>query len=759
MLDDSGSMWGETDNDGWRVDAVELLAISLGVDRSQADFKMAVIPFNTEASVLGNQFYQLGIVAERDKLIERLSTDRVKPVGDNRWTDAKAALTAAQTLLQNAHSPDYRTVIVMLTDGRPETLERNPKNNLAGWQAYKDEIKKLAINQFVPFASASGRCPDTGNVPLYTMVIGNATRVQAYLTEENAAFWGEIGKQTNGNVYNLSAENEMEFQRNLQTEFDQLATEMLCSAEFSEQPFQEIVGTELFTFDIDAIDETVTFTVAKTRDAVDVTIYNPNGDPVATSGEVDPAFQDIYSAEYDTGTRRLSESWGFQRPTDPDASWEGEWGVELITQEDNVAANVEARISARTASETTLSLVDPLSNSLPTEGNIFVALQLTAEENVTIDVNSVTLVLTCDEGGELTSQPTDTKVIDNLIMGVINLTGNEVGSCQLKADAALGDGTIVTNASDVTLNALTPRLEIVEPVSGNTYSGLNKVAVRFKTGNQDYPADAGRDTVEVAISDEQGQQIAILDLQPDTSGQYEGDVWSAELAEPLASGTYSIQAEFIAQPFGIAQALPSLKFAQGFTIDNQEVIVPSTPAPTDTPIRPTDTSTPPTLTPTDPTVEPTSTPAPAQPIFAEIPTWVMMLCGGVVLLAVIAFFLFQQGDGRSANIPTGALIDETGGGNGNYIGQRRNTMKITDLNGEQLATLTINPLASGPRIEVRTIASGIELFHEGIPVEGGSVFDPQHGDIIEVGDVTLRYQSDGDHQQVDEDEFSDNEYA
>ncbi|HFC12549.1 MAG TPA: VWA domain-containing protein, partial [Anaerolineae bacterium] len=53
LLDESGSMWRETDPDDRRGDAVELFVNALGVDASSAEFRTAIITFGTDATLFG----------------------------------------------------------------------------------------------------------------------------------------------------------------------------------------------------------------------------------------------------------------------------------------------------------------------------------------------------------------------------------------------------------------------------------------------------------------------------------------------------------------------------------------------------------------------------------------------------------------------------------------------------------------------------------------------------------------------------------
>ena len=65
LLDESGSIWRETDPDDRRGDAVALFVNALGADQSSADFRLAIATFGTNATPFGDGFLAIKDTAAR----------------------------------------------------------------------------------------------------------------------------------------------------------------------------------------------------------------------------------------------------------------------------------------------------------------------------------------------------------------------------------------------------------------------------------------------------------------------------------------------------------------------------------------------------------------------------------------------------------------------------------------------------------------------------------------------------------------------
>ena len=78
LLDESGSMWRDTDPEDRRGEAVELFINALSVDASSAEYRAAIVTFGDDATLFGNGFVDIKDDAARTDLGPLSYTDVAK---------------------------------------------------------------------------------------------------------------------------------------------------------------------------------------------------------------------------------------------------------------------------------------------------------------------------------------------------------------------------------------------------------------------------------------------------------------------------------------------------------------------------------------------------------------------------------------------------------------------------------------------------------------------------------------------------------
>lgn len=735
LLDDSGSMYGATDRDDWRADAIELMVNALGVDQSAANFRVAIVSFHTEAATLSSGFTDLDDDAARQTLLATLRDENVRyDVGG--WTDVLAALQAADGLFAG-HNEAYKPIILLLTDGQPEKKDATRTGTNADPQAlavYTTEVLRYATTQFQPltYGGATG-CGITAGAPIYTIAIRNAASVPAY-HQADIDLWQSISSQTGGGYYAILPANDEQFEKELQTTFTALMREMLC-AQMTESGYLPISPTETTarTFPVDSIHGSVNFSISKTNPAVAVAIYNAAGQLVGATG------QDIqvYENQHTQANEGHSEAWGFRRPDDL-SGWAGEWRVELQGS-DASSSIVEALITSLYGSDVvSVDIVQPEGSFLPVGSKAIIELHLSGENDALTIADLAELRILC---GDQEFRPADVTVVGQTAYATIDFGSAQPGQCRLDvvADVQTADGARFPIPREKDLSAVAyPWADILSPRPGRYAAGaLPELAVRLMVAQGEY-AGVGADRVTAALYDAGDVLVASYELQPDLDqGQ---STYVATLDPALPPGDYRLRVALEAQPPGSLDLLSPYYNDVRFSIDAAE----PTPAPTATPL-------------SVPTADEVlaqavaATPAPP-PATGAGPNSAWLLGGcltGLLLLAAVLLYVLTRGRGRR----TADLFDERGMSNdtqlnGSRLGQ---SVTIRDGNNDPLARLRVTVMADGRhQFKVDKLPEGVEVRHGDVTYTQGESFVPQHNDHIYVGsDVKLLYSNHAEIERIE----------
>ena len=166
ILDDSGSMAG-SDPNNLRYTAAKLFIAAL----DEQD-QVAAIRFSSQSSPIISEFTAVGSSDKKAGLIEAL-----QPVKADGYTDVKAAFTDAKGLIQADGGNQNKTVIIFLTDGKPEIL--NP------YRGYEDEALEAAKRL---------------GAPVYAIALTH---------QGQSAFLNQVAAQTGGKVIPAKSANDL----------------------------------------------------------------------------------------------------------------------------------------------------------------------------------------------------------------------------------------------------------------------------------------------------------------------------------------------------------------------------------------------------------------------------------------------------------------------------------------------------------------------------------------------------------------------
>ncbi|HIE39685.1 MAG TPA: VWA domain-containing protein, partial [Anaerolineae bacterium] len=134
ILDNSGSM-ADSDPTDLRFTAAKLFMALL----DEGDM-VGLILFSTESHPLTDGLVTIRSAADKVDLVRRL-----QPMPADGWTDVKAAFADARAMLSRADLTGRKTVVVFLTDGKPEIASPYPE--------YEGETLGLARSLGVPVLS------------------------------------------------------------------------------------------------------------------------------------------------------------------------------------------------------------------------------------------------------------------------------------------------------------------------------------------------------------------------------------------------------------------------------------------------------------------------------------------------------------------------------------------------------------------------------------------------------------------------------
>jgi hypothetical protein len=296
VVDQSGSLWElegvGTDPKMARMEAARLLASTLGVDGPLADYRLGVIYFGTAPTLIAPLTSLTQSVDGRTTVLEALSHPP-QPMG---WTDVNAALALAyeQLIGSPTSRPNHAKVVILFTDGRPQTAELTTP---AADDASLAELRRW-VRRF-----------DDEGAAIYTVLLGNPiTNADPQMNAVYRPLWTDLAAASMSvRVYDVQAGDD------LLDVYHELAVQLQNGQSQGAIVDQVVQGEALTPIEIEDGWERATFVVRKSTPSMVVTLLRPNGRVVQAN---DPDLR-----QHDSNTGRV-EVWSVDSPQP------GRWSIQ-----------------------------------------------------------------------------------------------------------------------------------------------------------------------------------------------------------------------------------------------------------------------------------------------------------------------------------------------------------------------------------------------------------------------------------------------
>lgn len=300
VIDQSGSLWElggvGTDPELLRMEGARLFAAALGVDGPAAGYRLGVVHFGTQPTLIAPLTPLTGPGNDRAGLLTTLNGDP-QPMG---WTDVNAALALAydELFLSPRAQTDTAKAVVLFTDGRPQT---ETLDNPAALATYVDALR-TQIEAF----TAEG-------VAVHTVLLANTASDADPLTAElYRPLWVSLAQQGSSVQF-----YEARASQDLTLIYHDIVTQ-LQRQESQGLVLREVVNNELGA-PATVLDgwQSATFVVTKSRSDLQVTLTRPDGQIVRA---------DAAGVRHASQLDGRYETWSIDRPM------AGEWQVEVTGQ-------------------------------------------------------------------------------------------------------------------------------------------------------------------------------------------------------------------------------------------------------------------------------------------------------------------------------------------------------------------------------------------------------------------------------------------
>ena len=714
LLDESYSMWSETDPKNRRGDALEMFVNALSVDQTSSEFRVAIVTFGTSAEIIGDGFYSIKNEYSRQSL---LTAFQAQHTNKNGWTNVLDGLKKARELFKT-HSFNAKPIIVMLTDGTPETPDAN-KDQPVALKNYLEEIKAFSAEQFDEVVYAGDVCPlSTIGTPIYTVALRGANAVATY-SEEERLFWQTISSLTGGGYEEILPANDTEFQQRLQAIFFEMLRDWTC-VQVDQPQFVALPHTQ--TLSLTPAQSQIFIQIAKNSPDVQLQILDPTGKPVLPTDEF------VTFVESPNG---LNQSWGIGRPNDL-TNWSGNWVINL---QPGATTPSSAQLTTYTVNDTVrLEMEQPTASILPIGSAVSIRAAILDKKGNPYPPDAVSQLVIQLNAPDGSSQVIEGNVSADGAIEAVSAPLMALGRYVIEMSATTQSGgqpIVLTQRKNIDVGML-PWLKVTEPTNNAQYylGQPLKISADLMLGTERYTDELGKQEV-VAELYEQTENLLIRDYSLNKRGDLPNH-FEADLPPLSPVGSYLIRLLYKSTPLG------GQEYAAPPIILRVNVLPPlptATVVPTVTPL--------PTMTPTPfPSPTPTRT-----PLFKDVnvPPSLFFLCGSLALLPLFGLMVVVFLKNRP-NLSGAYLEDMTHSGNDlvfdqSYFGRMHT---VYSRNGETVAKLHFQAGEDGTRVEVRYLNPLHQLHYSDHSVEEGDIFYPRHNEIIRVGDVVLRYDHERD---------------
>ena len=257
LIDNSQSMFDTNDPNLLRIEATRLFITYLGVDTNLTTQQLGIIFFGTEAETI------VPLTVLNDDLKRTDLFELIAHPSDMGWTNPQAAFDLAEEMFAGAKARDTAQVAILLTDGKPE-WRKNPS-------AGETEQVVARLRETAAGFAEKG-------IPLFTILLHDANTVTADPDIETiyAPLWQELAQMTPGGKFYRADRDEA-----LVDIYHDIVIS-LTHRNSDGAVIKTTVQTETIEpVPVEANLAQVTFVIRKSDPALEVVIFQPDGNPLA----------------------------------------------------------------------------------------------------------------------------------------------------------------------------------------------------------------------------------------------------------------------------------------------------------------------------------------------------------------------------------------------------------------------------------------------------------------------------------------------
>lgn len=492
IVDNSASMCCppiQNDPANYRGRFARLFVQLLGVDQSDADYRLGFVFFGTDAQLIA-PLSPISTDAERDALQAQIDNAE-----DNLgWTDVSEALQAAGNELAANGRPGAKQAVVLLTDGEPR-LPEWPNEGAefeAAQSAYMTDLQNYISANWLP------------DVPIFTVAFSD----DAFKKDPDYQGYKNLFHQL---AVNSGAPADVGYQEATTDEgmgdvyFKIIRSLLGLPTDVTLEPPVEVPVVK--DFEVDTALAQVIFVVLKDNPNITTTITDPQGNVVAC-----PLANDVDSPiACERGQREETI-----RVSSPGM---GTWRVSLDGQGFIQFQAVPFPIDLEYAFE----LVAPLRGHPAGKPLAIVAQVVDRETEAVVATQNATVIVEYPSGAESAALPLNPAAGDTFV-AVLDDT-REVGIYNLRFSGDVPDGTLHGDGAVEVL--LTPWLRIDAPVGGGFPSNVPlDIAAQLMWLDQPLPQIDQSWTLEGSanVYDQAGAILKTVQLQPGADAAFRGQL-------------------------------------------------------------------------------------------------------------------------------------------------------------------------------------------------------------------------------------------
>jgi hypothetical protein len=606
LVDESETMWNQTDTKGVRVNTVNFFADMLASEQSGPAHRLGIIAFGSKPYVIPYVLLDSREAAEDLKEQYAAVHRSIEPYGSRQYTDINEALRAALTLIEQDRDPDRKTAIILISDGQPTNAKVSEEKGQAVVLAYLEETRGL-LEQLRDYPYIDNVCPSAEGAPLYMVSIGVDKLAESSTPDFIATykeFWQGVSSRSGGYYKETEEVEEM------QAVSAYIFSELLCT---SAAPSLTVRPSQVLEYQVYDNYFQIMFTIsAKENPDLESQVYRPQDD--GTAGGVLLSRDEEGVAWQSNGIDYEVWSVGYTEP------WSGTWRVSM-------EGEGRAEFSYVFFPNMTIELDEPSGSFLPVDEPFTIRARIVDEDGNMVNIPLRDFQVGIEGEGGFRKQ-LSLEMDGDAFVAQLDALG-QTGEYALILNAMLPDGTILYEHRWVTLISA-PWVKLIEPARGSSYMPGEPIPLRADVHLAGAASFEGLDLIVTLLRD--GEPVQVVEMsRGDTSSETGENVvaYSGDFVDIEESGEYAIQAEMMA-------VLPG-----GRVFYHETIPVPLSVAvpPTSTPV-PTFTPTPlPTLTPTPiptlvPTLMPTAAPTPVS-FLSSLVGSSFCLPGGLSLLALV----------------------------------------------------------------------------------------------------------------------------